>query len=83
MGTAKPACYGLISVKATLSGQSVVPGSPTTADHGWETISDVPMVGLTVSIYDIPLEYSAAEICRKIALHNGELEKQNEISVVK
>jgi hypothetical protein len=75
-GVASPVCYGLISVKAALSGRSAVPGGPTSADNGWESISDVPMVDLTVSIYDIPLEYSAAEVSRKIALHNGELEKQ-------
>jgi hypothetical protein len=77
-GIAKPVCYSLISVKAELNGQSAVPGGPATADKGWESISDVPMAGLTVSIYDIPLEYSAAEVSRKIALHNGELKKQKE-----
>jgi hypothetical protein len=50
---------------------------------GAVTISDARMAGLTVSIYDIPLECDAAEICRKIVLHNGELEKQEEINAVK
>jgi hypothetical protein len=77
---ARPGCFGLVSVKATLGGESVDPGGMTSADKGWDSISDVLVTSLSVYIFDIPLEYSASEVSRNLALHNGEVERQKEIN---
>lgn len=82
-GQVRPACLNVVYVTAMMAGKNIGTGLPSDAAHGWNTVADDLMTTLLVSIYDMPLEYSASTVSRNLILHNDQAAKQKAIDAAK